>query len=112
MVMVFLDGMMVKFFKDNGEWELKMDMAYGLGLMEATMKANGISVCSMVRENLFIPRALMMEILRIFVRKVVENKPSRMVIHLLGSTRTESQMERESTNGRMEPIMMVLLFKV
>ncbi len=35
-----------------------------------------------------------------------------MVIHLLGSTRTESQMERESTNGRMEPIMMVLLFKV
>lgn len=37
-----LDGMTDKFSKANGEWEQKMDMEFGQGLMEAIMKDNGI----------------------------------------------------------------------
>ena len=42
MGMVFLDGTMDKFLKDNGKWERKMVMESGQGLMEAIMKVNGI----------------------------------------------------------------------
>ena len=39
--MVFSDGMMDKFLKDNGRWELKMVMESGQGQMEAIMKETG-----------------------------------------------------------------------
>lgn len=42
MDMEFLNGMMDKFLKDNGEWELKMVMEFGLESTEATIKENGI----------------------------------------------------------------------
>ena len=40
--MVFLDGTMDKFLKDNGKWGLKMVMESGQGLMEVITKVNGI----------------------------------------------------------------------
>lgn len=39
--MVFSDGMMDKFSKDNGRWELKMVMESGQVRMEAIMKETG-----------------------------------------------------------------------
>lgn len=42
MVMEFLNGMMAKYSKDNGEWVPKMALEYGLGLMEVIMKVIGI----------------------------------------------------------------------
>lgn len=38
---VFLGGMMDKFLKDNGKWELKTDMEFGQELMGAIMKEIG-----------------------------------------------------------------------
>ena len=102
MVMVLLDGTMDKSSKDNGKWEQKTDLEYGLRLMAVTMKANGISICSMEKANMSIPLAFIKAHSKIFVNKVSEKSLSLTVTNSSANTKTESPTVRANTNGATE----------
>ncbi len=107
MDMEFSGGTMEKFSKDNGKWEPKMVMVYGLHLMAAITKANGILTCNTERENMCIHQGSTRVSLKTFANKVKGSKLSQTEIPLQVNTKMESQMAKENTNGKMEPIMKV-----
>ena len=107
--MEFLDGRMEKFLMVNGKWVLKMDMDFGNRLMVAIIKANGFSICSMVKESMFIQLEHMKENLKTFVKKEMVNKLFRTEIFLRANTKMECQMGKVSTSGKMAHATRVIL---